>query len=60
MERLIQVPCEKVDLRKTSYQVICKETRKEIRFCIVPVYLTMDKGFNYNLFTTNIKKRISQ
>ncbi len=29
MEGLIQVPCEKVDLEETSYQVVCRELEKK-------------------------------
>jgi len=57
---LIQVPCGKVDSGKTSYQAICRETREEMGLHITPVYLTTDKGFNCDIYTTNIGERISQ
>ena len=60
MEGLIQVPCEKVDPGETSYQAICKETREETGLHTVPVYLTIDKSFNCDLYTTDIGERIPQ
>jgi len=60
MEELIQVPCEKVDPGETSYQVVCRETRKETGLHTTPIYLTTDKSFNCNLYTTEIGERISQ
>src|SRR6266498_297629 len=60
MEGLIQVPCEKVDLGETSYQAVYRETREEMGLHIAPVYLTKDKGFNYDIYTTDIGERISQ
>ena len=59
MEGLIQVPCGKVDLRETSYQAICREIREETGLHTAPVYLITDKDFNYNLYITDIGKRIS-
>ncbi len=60
MEGLIQVSCEKVDLGETSYQAVCRETREETGLHIAPVYFTMDKGFNYDLYITDIRERIPQ
>ena len=60
MEGLIQVPCEKVDPGETSYQAVYRETREEIGLYTAPVYLTTDKGFNCNLYTTDIGERITQ
>ena len=60
IEELIQVSCGKVDLGETSYQAICRETREETGFHIVPVYLTIDRKFNCDLYTINIKERIFQ
>src|SRR6266542_7129312 len=60
IEGLIQVPYEKVDLRETSYQTICRETREKTNLYTTPVYLTMDKGFNCDLYTMDIGERISQ
>ncbi len=60
MEGLIQVSCGKVDLGKTSYQAICRETREETGLHTAPVYLTIDKGFNCDLYTTDIGERKSQ
>ncbi len=51
MKGFIQVLCEKVDSRETSYQVICRETREETGLYTVPVYLIMDKSFNCDLYT---------
>ncbi len=60
MEGLIQVPCGKVDPGETSYQAVCRETREEIGLHVAPVYLTTDKSFNCNLYTTDIGERTSQ
>ena len=60
MKRLIQVPCKKVNPRETSYQAVYRETREEMGLHIAPVYLTKDKGFNCDLYTTDIEERISQ
>ncbi len=60
MEGLIQIPCEKVDPEETSYQAVCRETRKETGLHIAPIYLTTDKGFNYDIYTTDIGEKISQ
>ncbi len=60
MEGLIQVPCKKVDLEEISYQAICRETREKIGLHTTSVYLTIDKGFNYDIYTTNIGERILQ
>ncbi len=60
MKGLIQVSCEKVDPRKTSYQAVCREIRKEIGLHIAPVYLIKDKSFNCNLYTTDIREKIPQ
>ncbi len=59
MEGLIQVPYEKVDSGETSYQAVYKETKEETGLHMEPVYLTMDKGFNYDLYTTDRRKDIS-
>src|SRR6266540_5572557 len=50
MEGLIQVPCEKVDSGETSYQAVCRETREETGLHTVSVYLTIDKGFNCDIY----------
>jgi len=60
MKRLIQVPYGKVNSRKTSYQAICKETKKEIGLYTIPVYLITDKDFNCDLYTIDIGERILQ
>ncbi len=60
MKGLIQVPCGKVDLRETFYQAVCRETREEMGLHTVPVYLTIDKEFNCNIYITDIGERISQ
>ncbi len=60
MKGLIQVSYGKVDLVKTSYQAIYRETREETGLHITPVYLTTDKGFNCDLYTTDIGTRIPQ
>ncbi len=60
MGGLIQVPCGKVDPGKTSYQAVCKETREETGLHTAPVYLTTNKGFNCDLYITNIGERIPQ
>ncbi len=60
MEGLIQVSCEKVDLGETSYQAVCRETREETGLHTAPVYLTTDKRFNCDLYTTDIGERIPQ
>ncbi len=60
IEGLIQVPYGKVDLGEMSYQAVCKETREETGLHIVPVYLTIDKGFNCDLYITDIGERTLQ
>ncbi len=60
MEGLIQVSCRKVNLGKTSYQVVCRKTREETGLHIVPIYLIMDKEFNCDLYIIDIEERISQ
>src|SRR6266496_6384550 len=59
MKGLIQVPCGKVDLGETSYQAVCRETREETGLHTAPVYLTIDKSFNCDLYTIDIGERIS-
>ena len=58
MEGLIQVFCGKVDIGEISYQAVCREIRKETGLHIAPVYLTKDKGFNCDIYTTDIGERI--
>ncbi len=60
MEGLIQVPCGKVDPEETSYQAVCKEIREETSLHTASVYLIIDKGFNCDIYTTDIGGRISQ
>ena len=60
MEGLIQVPCGKVDPGETSYQAVCRETREETGLHTASVYLTTDKSFNCDLYTTDIGERIPQ
>jgi len=60
IEGLIQVPCKKVDPRETFYQVVCRKTREETGLHTTLVYLTKDKSFNYDLYTTDIGERIPQ
>ena len=58
IEGLIQVPCGKVDLEETSYQAVYRETREKTGLHIALLYLTIDKGFNCNLYTTDIREKI--
>ena len=58
MKGLIQVPCGKVNPGETSYQAVCKETKKKTGLYTAPVYLTIDKSFNCDLYITDIEKRI--
>src|SRR6266498_2643908 len=60
MKELIQVPCGKVNSEEMSYQAACRETREETGLHTAPVYLTTDKGFNCDLYTTDIEERIPQ
>ena len=60
MEGLIQVPCGKVDPGETSYQAACRETKEETGLHTALVYLTTDKRFNCNLYTTDIGERAPQ
>ena len=60
IEGLIQVPCRKVDPGETSYQAVCRETREEIGLHTASVYLTTDKRFNCDLYTTDIGERTPQ
>ena len=57
MKGLIQVPYRKVKPRKISYQVVYREIREETGLYTISVYLTTDKGFNCDLYTTNIEER---
>jgi len=59
MEECIQVSCKKVDPEETSYQAICREIREEMGLYIASVYLTIDKGFNYDLYITDIGEKKS-
>ena len=60
MEGLIQVSCKKVDLRETSYQAVYRETREETDLHTALIYLTTDKRFNCDLYTTDIGEKILQ
>jgi len=60
MKGLIQVLYGKVDSGETSYQTVCREIREETSLYIASVYLITDKGFNYDLYTIDIGKRILQ
>ncbi len=60
MEGLIQVLYEKVDLGETSYQAVCREIREKTGLHTAPVYLTTDKGFNCDIYTTDIEEKIPQ
>ncbi len=60
MKGLIQVPCGKVDPGETSYQTVCREIREETGLHTAPVYLTTDKSFNCDLYTTDIGERVPQ
>ncbi len=59
IEGSIQVPCGKVDSGETSYQAVCRETKEETGLHIISVYLTTDKGFNCDIYITDIGERIS-
>ena len=60
MKKLIQVPYEKVDLGEVSYQAVYRETREEMGLHTTSIYLITDKGFNYDIYTTDIGERIPQ
>ena len=60
MKGLLQVSCRKVDSGETSYQAVCREIREKTGLHTAPVYLTTDKGFNCDIYTTNIGERIPQ
>jgi len=60
MEGFIQVSYRKVNSEEISYQAIYRETRKETEFHMTPIYLIIDKGFNYDLYIMNIEERIPQ
>ena len=60
MKGLIQISCEKVDSGETSYQAVCRKTREEMGLHTAPVYLIINKGFNYDLYITNIGEKKSQ
>ncbi len=60
IEGLIQVPCRKVDPGETSYQAVYREIREETGLHITPIYLTTDKSFNCDLYTTDIGEKIPQ
>ncbi len=59
MEGLIQVSYGKVNSGETSYQAVCKKTREETGLYTAPIYLTIDKSFNCDFYTTNIGERVS-
>ncbi len=58
MKELIQIFCEKIDLKEISYQVIYKKIRKEIGLYIILIYFEINKRFNCNFYIINIGKRI--
>ncbi len=60
MEGLIQVSYKKIDLGEMLYQAVCRETREKMGLYIASVYLITDKGFNCDLYTTDIGERILQ
>ncbi len=60
IEGLIQVSCGKVNSGETSYQAVCRETKEETGLYTASIYLTVDKGFNCDLYTIDIGERISQ
>src|SRR6266542_1398794 len=60
MKGLIQVSCKKVDLGEMFYQAVCRETREETGLHTALVYLTMNKSFDCDLYTTDIGERIPQ
>src|SRR6266542_1648869 len=60
MKGLIQVPYGKIDPGEISYQAVYRETREETGLHIAPMYLITDKGFNCDLYTIDIRERISQ
>ncbi len=59
IEGFIQVPCGKIDPEETSYQMVYRKIKVEIGFHMASVYFTTDKGFNCNLYITDIGKRVS-
>src|SRR6266542_1547797 len=58
MKGLIQVSCEKVDSGETSYQAVCRETKEETGLHTASVYLITNKGFNCDIYTTDVGERI--
>ncbi len=58
MKGLLQVSCRKVDSGETSYQAVCREIREKTGLHMALVYLIIDKNFNCDLYTTDIKERI--
>ncbi len=58
IEGLIQISCRKIDLGKTSYQAVYRKIREEIELHIASVYFATNKGFNYDLYITDIGERI--
>ena len=60
IEGLIQVPCGKVNPGETSYQTVCRKIREETGLHTTPIYLTIDKSFNCNIYIMDIGERISQ
>ncbi len=55
---LIQVPYDKIDSGETFYQAVCRKIREKMGLYTALIYLITDKGFNCDLYTTNIGKRI--
>ncbi len=60
MEGLIQIPCGKVDPEEMSYQVVYRKTREKTCLHIALLYFITDKGFNCDLYITDIGERIPQ
>ncbi len=60
MKRLIQILCKKVDIGKISYQAVYREIKKKMGLHTILVYFIIDKGFNCNLYITDIGERIFQ
>ena|SRR6266540_6722775 len=54
IEGLIQVSCEKMEKKETSYQAVYRETREETELHTALKYLTKDNRFNCDIYTTDI------
>ncbi len=54
MEKLIQVPCEKIKKGETLYQAVCRKIREKTGLYIASKYLIKDDRFNCDIYIIDI------